>query len=259
MTSRPPPDFAPPTLNIGGVTPLTTIDYPGELAAVVFCQGCPWRCRYCHNGHLLGKDTSPTLDWQAVLALLRRRRGLLDAVVFSGGEPTLQRDLPNAIDAVRRMGFKVGLHTAGCYPARLDALLPTVDWIGLDIKALAEDYPALTGVRDSGARALDSLRRVIDCGVAYEVRVTVHDDVLPPPRLQRLLERLDAYGADSVVLQRCRTHGTLDPALGDNHLSWPFPPRCDARIWHGAEGQAANDTAPESDVTHAMRGLRPLR
>ena len=224
-----------PALAIGGVTPLTTIDYPGELAAVVFCQGCPWRCRYCQNGHLLPRSFRSEIAWQDVATLLRRRRGLLDAVVFSGGEPTLQRGLPDAVREVRAMGFLVGLHTAGCYPERLDELLPSLDWVGLDFKALPEDYAILTGVPGSGERALDSLFYLVESGIRHEVRVTVHDTLLPPDKLRRLLELLDEYGAGEVMLQRCRTQDMLDPDLGDNSASWRHGSRCPADRWRHAE------------------------
>jgi len=228
-------------LQVGGVTPLTTIDFPGELAAVVFCQGCPWRCRYCQNTHLLPRSFRSEIAWQDVIGLLRRRRGLLDAVVFSGGEPTLQRGLPEAVSEVRAMGFKVGLHTAGCYPERLDELLPAVDWVGLDIKALPEDYPALTGVHGSGARALDSLDYLTESGIPHEVRVTVHDALLPPDKLQRLIDLLADHGAGEVMLQRCRTSGVLDPGLGENTRPWQHASRCTANQWRGgpdfAEGR----------------------
>lgn len=92
-------------LIIGGLTPFTTIDFPGKLAAVIFCQGCPWRCGYCHNRHLLDAGQPGTVPWHEVIRFLEQRRGLLDAVVFSGGEPTLQTRLPDAVAAVRRMGF----------------------------------------------------------------------------------------------------------------------------------------------------------
>jgi pyruvate formate lyase activating enzyme len=183
---------------------------------VVFCQGCPWRCRYCQNGHLLARDAATAVVWEDVLRLLQRRRGLLDAVVFSGGEPTLQAGLPAAMAQVRGLGFKVGLHTAGCYPERLAAVLPLVDWVGLDIKAPPEDYPALTGVPGSGERAWESLTRIVASDVAHEVRVTVHDDLLPTPKLQRLIALLTQRGAAEVALQRCRTQHTLDPTLGAN-------------------------------------------
>ena len=172
-------------MRIGGFVPFTSIDYPGELAAVVFCQGCPWRCDYCHNPHLLPARGSELLDWEALLEVLHRRRGLLDAVVFSGGEPTLQGDLPEAVREVKCMGFRVGLHTAGCYPHRLARLLPLLDWVGLDIKDLPEHYPALTGVPGSGERAWESLELLRGSGLPFEVRTTVGPH-LPEERLTRI-------------------------------------------------------------------------
>ena len=86
------------TLRVGGLTPLSTSDWPGMLAAVVFCQGCPWRCGYCHNPGLIPARGDNEIPWEDVLAFLRRRQGLLDGVVFSGGEPTAQAGL---LDAMR--------------------------------------------------------------------------------------------------------------------------------------------------------------
>ncbi len=124
-------------MRIGGITPLTTIDFPGRLAAVVYCQGCPWRCSYCHNPELLDATAPAAVPWPQVLAFLQSRRGLLDGVVFSGGEPTLQAALPAALAEVRAMGFATGLHTGGMYPERLAAVLPLLDWVGLDVKGPA--------------------------------------------------------------------------------------------------------------------------
>jgi pyruvate formate lyase activating enzyme len=191
-------------LRVGGLTPLTTIDYPGELAAVVFCQGCPWRCTYCQNDHLWSPHGDNELPWAEVLDFLKRRRSLLDAVVFSGGEPTLQSALPAAIREVRDLGFKVGLHTAGPYPQRLARVLPLVDWVGLDIKAPLDDYPALTGLPGSGEHAWRSLRLLLASGIAHEVRVTVDEHHLPVDRLDELLGWLSAMGTRHIALQACR-------------------------------------------------------
>lgn len=204
---------AVPTLGIGGVTRLTTVDYPGELAAVVFCQGCPWRCRYCHNAELLPRRGDDLVPWAEVGTLLERRRGLLDAVVFSGGEPTLQNGLAAAMEEVRAMGFKVGLHTAGCYPTRLNRLLPHLDWVGLDIKAVAEDYPAVTRVPGSGERAWQSLEILLRSGAKFEVRTTIMPEWRLERDLQPLMERLARAGVRDFVLQACRTAGALDPTL----------------------------------------------
>lgn len=107
-------------LVVGGLTPFTTIDFPGRLAAVIFCQGCPWRCGYCHNAHLHACGSGER-SWPDVRGWLTSRRGLLDGVVFSGGEPLLQRGLAPALGEVRSLGFATGLHTAGIYPERLAA------------------------------------------------------------------------------------------------------------------------------------------
>ena len=104
------------TLRIGGVVPFTTTDFPGKLAAVLFLQGCPWRCGYCHNPHLHAARGRREHGWEETLRWIGRRRGLLDAIVFSGGEPTSQKMLATAMRTIREMGFAVGLHSGGAYP-----------------------------------------------------------------------------------------------------------------------------------------------
>lgn len=192
------------TIRVGGLTPMTTIDYPGELAAVVFCQGCPWHCSYCHNAGLLPGRGQHELPWEQVLELLKRRRGLLDAVVFSGGEPTLQSGLAAAITQVKALGYKVGLHSAGAYPGRLERVLPDLDWVGLDIKALPQNYQATTGVPGSGEAAWDCARRLIASGVAHEFRITVDPALLSHEQVEEMVQRLDAMGAERVTLQPYR-------------------------------------------------------
>ncbi len=200
-------------LRLGGLTPMTTRDFPGELAATLFCQGCPWRCAYCHNAHLLDERVEPALAWSDVRAFLAQRSGLLDAVVFSGGEPTAQTALPAALAEVRAMGFKIGLHTGGPYPRRLADLLPLVDWVGLDIKALPGDYPLVTGVPDSGEKAWESLALALESGVALDVRTTPMPGLDTPAYLERLMEQLAALGVSDYALQHCRPHSLLDPEL----------------------------------------------
>jgi len=199
-------------LRVGGLTPFTTIDYPGELAAVVYCQGCPWRCAYCHNRHLVPARGSELIPWAEVLRFLDTRRGLLDAVVFSGGEPTLQSGLRPAMESVRRLGMKVGLHTAGPYPDRLRRVLPLVDWVGLDIKALPQDYPEVTGVPGSGKQAWASLRLLLASGVPYEVRTTPMPGHDRASDLRPLAGLLAEAGVQGHRIQTCRTTGMLDPA-----------------------------------------------
>jgi pyruvate formate lyase activating enzyme len=201
------------SLCIGGLTPLSLSDWPGQLAAVVFCQGCPWRCAYCHNPHLIPPRPAAALEWDDVLAFLERRRGLLDAVVFSGGEPLLHAGITRALLQVKSLGFKLGLHTAGAYPRRLAKLLPAVDWVAMDIKAPFADYATTTGVADSGAPALESARLILASGIAYEFRTTVHPDLLAADALPTLAGSLAQLGVRHYALQEFRPQGCASREL----------------------------------------------
>jgi len=164
-------------LRVGGLTRLSATDFPGRLAAVVFCQGCAWRCGYCHNPHLLPARGKEELPWARVVSFLERRRGLLDAVVFSGGEPTLQPSLRQAMGEVKGMGYLIGLHTAGIVPRRLAEVLPLLDWVGMDVKAPCEEHERVSGKRGSGRRARLSADLIRASGVACEFHTVAADSV----------------------------------------------------------------------------------
>jgi pyruvate formate lyase activating enzyme len=200
-------------LHVGGFVPFTTTDFPDALAAVVFCQGCPWQCAYCHNPHLIPAHGNAGHDFAAIMDWLATRRGLLDAVVFSGGEPTAQAALLPAIDAVRAQGFAVGLHTSGAYPRRLAQALPQLDWVGLDIKAPRGRYAEVAGGAVTGDAPFASLDLVRQAGVAFEVRTTVHPDVTPGEALGQLARELAARGVIRWILQPFRPTGCANEAL----------------------------------------------
>lgn len=212
-------------LRIGGFVPFSTVDHPGHFAAVVFVQGCPWRCPYCHNPHLQPRDgTAPVaLEWQALEAWLASRIGLIDSVVFSGGEPTADPALPAAVERVRALGFAVGLHTAGLAPQPLQQLLSRLDWVGLDIKAPLNDPPAyarMTGLRqvrlEQTAPVRRSLSLLLSSGVAFECRTTVHPALLDDQALLALADELGRAGVQHWALQLFRAQGcnTGLPAVG---------------------------------------------
>lgn len=188
-------------LTIGGLTPFTTIDYPGKLAAVIFCQGCAWRCGYCHNRHLLDVAKPGSIGWPEVISLLEQRQGLLDAVVFSGGEPTMQASLLEAIAQVRSMGFLTGLHTGGAYPERLAACLPHLDWVGMDLKAPFDLYDQITRVSGSGTAAEQSALILRQSGVAHQFRTTLDPFLQADGRIARLQQMVEGWGG-SLVLQQ---------------------------------------------------------
>lgn len=214
----PVPALAHGGLRIGGVTPFTSIDYPGKLSAAVFVQGCPWRCGYCHNPHLQPRGEAAGPSWPEVRAWLRRRVGLIDAVVFSGGEPTVDPALGAAMDEVRGLGFAVGLHTAGIYPRRLRAVLSCLDWLGLDVKApLGDDtlHDRVTGAAGGGEAVRESLRALIDAGIAYEVRTTAHSSLLDDAALLRLASGVARQGVTHYALQLARPAGASGPTAPD--------------------------------------------
>lgn len=206
---------------VAGLVRLSTCDWPGKLVATAFLQGCPWRCTYCQNPALIDPRVPGTIAWAQVQDFLSRRHGLLDGLVFSGGEPTRQIGLVAAAEWVRAQGFGIGLHTAGAYPARLAALLPLLDWVGLDIKALPASYHLVTGVATGATRAFASLQLVVDSGVDHEVRITVDPTVHTDRHIHLLVDQVRGIGAASVVLQEARAEGTRPgyaEALGGRRL-----------------------------------------
>lgn len=208
-------------LQIAALVPLSTVDWPGRLVATVFLQGCPWSCHYCHNPDLISPRTAGRVSWKEVEDLADRRQGLLDGFVLTGGEPLRQDGVLDAARRIRSKGLALGLHSAGAYPGRLRELLPQLDWIGLDIKATAAGYAAVTGVGTSGERAWRSLETVLDSGVDHEVRTTVvpGDDA----QAWEVAQRVRAAGVGAYALQQARSEGTR--ALHDAH-----PPGWDERF-----------------------------
>ncbi|MDO5030399.1 MAG: anaerobic ribonucleoside-triphosphate reductase activating protein [Corynebacterium sp.] len=214
-----------PDITIAGLTPFSMVDWPGRIVATVFTQGCSWNCPYCHNSEL--RDTtadSENVLWEEVMKLARRRRGLLDGFVFSGGEPTRQRGLPTAIRQIRDLGFAIGLHTNGMYPQILARILDwkLVDWVGLDIKAAPQPaaYGQAIGATSSAAaeraarRAWRSLELLQAAGGDFEVRTTVFDCPEQLRTLPQLADQLADAGVDNWVLQRSRDQGTAAEFCG---------------------------------------------
>ena len=195
-------------LPVGGLVPLTTVDFPGHVAAVVFCQGCPWRCPYCHNPELQSFQTkarAALCSWAKVADFLEERSGFLEGVVFSGGEPTIHPGLPAAMERVREMGYLVGLHSAGMMPERLARVLPLTHWLGLDIKApLDARYDRISGQSHSAARVIRSLEMAMASGVDLQLRTTVDPALLSPADLADLHTDLQHRGAPPPVIQPAR-------------------------------------------------------
>lgn len=195
---------------IAGIMPFSATDWPGKLTASVFTTGCPWACVYCHNPALQDPYGETTATVDELMELLASREGLLDAVVFSGGEPTMHRGLPVVIREVRRrfLALGVGLHTCGYLPSRIHELVddPTSrpDWVGLDVKALPETLPGVVGCTPAGARnAWESLNFLAEASAAglleLQVRTTVWHGGILEEQLPRLQEEVASRGLDLVI------------------------------------------------------------
>ncbi|MFV0426440.1 MAG: anaerobic ribonucleoside-triphosphate reductase activating protein [Beutenbergiaceae bacterium] len=201
------------SLQIAGLVPFSTVDWPGHMVATVFLQGCPWTCHYCHNPALQSNTAPGTLTWGQVWTLLRNRQGLLDALVLTGGEPTRQPAALAAAQAARSLGYRVGLHTAGAYPDRLSAMLPELDWVGLDIKASRPNYAQLAGSPVAARRTWQSLRLIQESGVDFEVRTTVAPGMAADT--VAVARELLAAGVSRYAIQQARAEGTT--TLTDAH------------------------------------------
>ena len=164
-----------PPLSIAGLQKMTLLDYPGQVACTLFLPGCNFRCPFCHNSGLLGQ-ADKLMDMQEFLAFLEKRKGLLDAVCVSGGEPTLQPRLPELLAGIKALGFKVKLDTNGSRPAVLKALAKEglLDYVAMDVKNSPAGYGATTGLSAPDLASLEeSLRFLITGAIPYELRTTV--------------------------------------------------------------------------------------
>lgn len=202
-------------MNLAGFVPLSLCDYPGRVAAVVFTQGCNFRCPFCHNGHLLpcAPDPATRLDEEQVLALLAERSGRLGGVVVSGGEPTVQHDLPLFLRRLKALGLAVKLDTNGSRPEILRALLAEglLDYIAMDVKAPWDKYAMLTGVACDVAAVRTSLDLIASSQVPHLFRTTRVDPLLTAPDYRDLLTQIPHASAH--VWQPFRAMYSHDPAL----------------------------------------------
>lgn len=168
-------------MQIHGLNKTTLLDYPGHVAATVFCGGCNFRCPFCHNSELvLNPASTPAISDREVLDFLAKRKGILQGICITGGEPTLQQDLAEFIYHVKDLGYLVKLDTNGYRPEVIKNLVEghLLDYIAMDIKSGPSGYAKATGNLElSKDSALKNIRESIDfimtCGVQYEFRTTV--------------------------------------------------------------------------------------
>lgn len=163
-------------MKIGGLQKISLLDYPGRISAIVFTQGCNFRCPYCHNPELVDPVRyGPLLPEEEVLSFLERRRGKLEAVTVTGGEPTLQTDLEKFLRQIKKMEYLVKVDTNGSNPAMLEKLIRRrwVDYLALDIKGPLDKYRQITKANVEPAVIRRSIELVSSSGIEHEFRTTV--------------------------------------------------------------------------------------
>lgn len=162
-------------MKISGLVKTSLIDYPGKIAAVVFTQGCNFRCGFCHNPDLLPiENKALEIPEEEVLDFLSGRKGILDGLVVTGGEPTIQKDLPEFLKKLKDMGFLIKLDSNGSNPEILKKLFDEklLDYVAMDIKGTYEEYEKICGYNNIKA-IQESVGLIMNSGVEYEFRTTV--------------------------------------------------------------------------------------
>ncbi|MBN2538411.1 MAG: anaerobic ribonucleoside-triphosphate reductase activating protein, partial [Deltaproteobacteria bacterium] len=168
-------------MKIGDIQKFSLIDYPGRICATIFTQGCNFRCPYCHNPELVEPSLfRRTIIDDEVFSFLDKRRGKLDAVNITGGEPTLQPDLIECIKIIRSMGYMVKIDTNGSFPEVLRKLIDDnlLDYIAMDVKAPPEKYGEVTGSSIAVDNIAESIHLIMDSGIDYEFRTTIVKSLL---------------------------------------------------------------------------------
>ncbi|MBO6281349.1 MAG: anaerobic ribonucleoside-triphosphate reductase activating protein [Alphaproteobacteria bacterium] len=193
-------------INIGDIEKFSIVDWPNKIAVVAFLQGCPWRCPFCYNQSLQDFKVEGNASWDNLLHLLEHRKGVVDGVVFSGGEPLMQANLAEAMEIVHNMGFEVGMHTGGYNPEALEKVISKLSWIGFDIKAPFETdkYKKITGGFGDVEKIKQSLDIVIKSGVNFECRTTCDPRFLDIEDIYQLADTLSDLGVKEYHIQKYR-------------------------------------------------------
>lgn len=196
-------------MRIAGMQKLSLLDYPGHTAATIFTEGCNFRCPFCHNATLISTEESSPLGTNEVISFLLKRRGLLDGVCISGGEPLLHNDLAYFLRQIKDLGFLLKLDTNGSFPDRLQDLLNEglLDYIAMDIKAAPEKYSQACGVTINFGDIQKSVNILMKGRTDYEFRTTMVQELQQPKDFLEIAHWLN--GAKKYYLQAFKDTGNL--------------------------------------------------
>lgn len=201
----------------GGWQKFSLIDFPGRASAILFTQGCPFRCHFCHNPELVNPAQAmftPVTE-EEIMDFLATRRGKLDGVVITGGEPTLHPDLPEFMEKIKSLCFAVKLDTNGSRPDVLERIIAggLADYIAMDYKAPLAKYGTVAGPAAETANVRRSARMIMNSVVPYEFRTTVVKELLSEDDI--ILIAKEIAGAKKYILQKFRPDKTLNPLFSE--------------------------------------------
>ena len=196
-------------MKFSGLQKISLIDYPNKVASVLFTPGCNLHCGFCHNWRIATNPQPPFLQEGAALELLEKRKKYVDAVVVTGGEPCMHKELPKFLAKLKDRGFQVKLDTNGFFPDVLEECLGSVDYVALDVKTSMEKYDRL-GAQDT-AGLLRSIEILKMGKTPYEVRTTLVPDLVTAEDIVRIGELVN--GAQNVALQQFVPKDTLDKSF----------------------------------------------
>lgn len=190
-------------MTVEGLQKLTLLDFPGHTACTVFLGGCNFRCPFCHNFELAAGPAAPLMDEEELLAFLQKRKGLLDGVAITGGEPLMRRELPELLRKIKALGYLVKLDTNGSFPKRLKEVVDEglVDYVAMDVKNAPECYGKTVGFEKLSLEPIrESIAFLMTGAVEYEFRTTVIQQLHGPAEMETLATWL--AGAKRYYLQQ---------------------------------------------------------
>ncbi len=201
----------------GGWQKFSLIDFPGRASAILFTQGCPFRCPFCHNPELINPTQgmfTPVTE-KEILDFLSTRQNKLDGVVITGGEPTLHNDLPDFISKLKSLGFAVKLDTNGSRPEMIERLVRDgyLDYLAMDYKSPLEKYQSHSGSMIDTEKIKKSVDLIRQSGIDYEFRTTVVKELLTEEDILKIADELK--GVKRYVLQKFLPGRTLDPLFAE--------------------------------------------
>ena len=203
-------------MQIGGLQKLTLIDFPGRLAATVFLIGCDFRCPWCYSSELILPKKikkQPKISQKELFKFLKERKKLLDGLVLCGGEPTINKKLPNFIKKIKKLGYLVKLDTNGSNPKMLKKLIKgkLIDYVAMDIKLPKERYPEIFGKRVKIEDIEESIKILKEGKSDYEFRTTVVPTIHTKEDILKIAKWI--RGAKRYYLQNFRPEKTVDPSF----------------------------------------------